>query len=358
MTARNLALRLIPVLGIGLLSFAAPAQTRKYLNIGDPAPAFRPLKWTKGQAVTRFEPGKIYVVEFWATWCTPCKANIPRLTALAKRFQKDVVVTGTSIWENNDNTDAAYIPKVEKFVKGEGDRMNYRVAIDTPNRTVADAWMKAADESGIPTSFVIGRDGKIAWIGHDPDQLDKVIEQVVAKTFDVAAARDRRALEVGTLRPIREALDAKKYTTAVQLLDAAIAKEPQKRPMYTYDRLVALFHVNVEQAKKDSEAVLEETQHDIGVYRMVASIMATQKDLSRDAYLYGRELVDQALAKNEMKFLFLGMNSEILDSLGDLPGAIKSQEAAVAAAEVDPHTTKEFVAFLKKSLEKLKGRTN
>lgn len=342
-------------LALGLVAVAPASRT--YLNIGDPAPPIASAKWLKGTPVKNFEKGNVYVVEFWATWCTPCKENIPHLTEMAKKYQGKASICGIDIWESNDPTSSAYMKKVEDFVKGQGDHMDYNVAADGPDSKIANAWMKAADEGGIPTSFIIGRDGKIAWIGH-PANLESVLSQVVEDKFDVAAARNRRATEVEVVRPIREAMDGKEYAKAVTLIDAVVARKPDQAPRWEYDRLVALYHAEPKKAMDRSEQILKESNGEIGAYRMIVSIFASQKDLSPDVYRYGQTVAGKALEKGEMKYMFLAMSAEIHASLGEYADAVKSQEEAVKTAETDPHAPKEFVDFLRKNLAGFKAKVS
>jgi thiol-disulfide isomerase/thioredoxin len=65
-----------------------PAENNKVqVKIGDPAARLKGLQWVKGGPV-KLQKGNIYVVEFWATWCPPCRVSIPHLTKLQKKIQK------------------------------------------------------------------------------------------------------------------------------------------------------------------------------------------------------------------------------------------------------------------------------
>ncbi|HRT09981.1 MAG TPA: TlpA disulfide reductase family protein [Candidatus Paceibacterota bacterium] len=159
------------VLAAGL---AAQAAT---LKVGDPAPKLEVGKWVQGDPVTRFEPGKAYLVEFWATWCGPCRATIPHLNELHNKFKdKGLVVIGQNVWERDESL-------VAPFVKKMGDKMTYRVALDDKSANkegkMAKSWMEAAGRNGIPSAFLVDKSGKIAWIGHPMQLKEAQIEKVL-----------------------------------------------------------------------------------------------------------------------------------------------------------------------------------
>ena len=175
------------------MTWANTAGKKKIcLGIGDLAPVMSVLEWVKGEPVVEFEKDKIYVIEFWATWCGPCIKQIPHLSKLQRNF-KDVVVVGISCRETDQNA-------VEPFVREMGERMVYRIACDdmqvseTKKGKMYESWMIAAGQNLIPCTFVIGRDERIAWIGH-PDDLDRVLLGVLAGTFDAEKENARALLE-------------------------------------------------------------------------------------------------------------------------------------------------------------------
>ncbi len=186
MTARAF----LPLLAL-LTASVAVAQTKDgTLRIGDKAPPMKVAKWVKGAPTTTFKPGQVYVVEFWATWCGPCLTSIPHLTELQKKYGSQVKFNGIAVWQREAKD--KYVGTVSAFVKSMGTKMDYAVAADTEpsNGAMANGWMTAAGQNGIPTAFVVGKDGSIAWIGHPVDiEMTKTLDAVLSGKFDAAGAR-------------------------------------------------------------------------------------------------------------------------------------------------------------------------
>ncbi len=166
----------------------APARPAVTLKVGDPAPALAQGKYVQGQPVAAFEKGKVYVVEFWSTWCGPCRAVIPHVNNLQEKYKdKGLVVIGQNVWQRGENVEK----DVTDFVKQMGADMGYRVALDRDG-TMAETWMRAAGRGGIPCAFVVDKDGKVAWIGHPMSGLDEVAERLLAGTFDIEKEKTKQ----------------------------------------------------------------------------------------------------------------------------------------------------------------------
>jgi tetratricopeptide (TPR) repeat protein len=180
--------------------------------------------------------------------------SIPHLTELAHKYQGKATFTGVSVWENNHpaSDNAAYMERIKDFVKEMGDKMDYHVAADDVSKPVmAESWMKAADQNGIPTAFVIDRQGKIAWIGHPMDGLDEAVGKVIDGTFDekaeaakVAKAAEEQEKRQAEFAPLTKAMKAKDYATALTEIDKISANHPEMAGNLAFTKYNILLKTN------------------------------------------------------------------------------------------------------------------
>ncbi len=149
---------------------------RGALKVGDDAPELKVGAWAQGEEVTGFTGDKVYIVEFWATWCGPCIASIPHLDEIYRKHSEEgLVVIGQNLGE-----DAS---KVNPFVKSMAGKMSYRVAIDDKSEGgwMAKHWLTAAGQNGIPCAFVVSKKGKIAYIGHPMSLQESLLTSLLAE---------------------------------------------------------------------------------------------------------------------------------------------------------------------------------
>ena len=174
-----------------LFTVGINSQKKTRLKVGDIAPTLSALKWVKGEPVKELAKGRIYIVEFGATWCKPCIAAMPHMTKLDRKYKKDLDVLSFFIMEgrqsNDDPKNPPYLKRVENLVKKYGDEISYHVAVDDFNRSMEIRWHRAAGFGGVPKSFIIDKDGYIAWMATSTnyDAIEKVVEYVNSPEYDL-----------------------------------------------------------------------------------------------------------------------------------------------------------------------------
>lgn len=88
------------------------------------------MAWLQGAPIAKYERGRVYVIEFWATWCPPCLRSIPHLSALQQKYSSTLTIVGVNAEGMLGNH--ADINKVHDFMNRHGKEMTYTVAMEDP----------------------------------------------------------------------------------------------------------------------------------------------------------------------------------------------------------------------------------
>ena len=167
--------------------------TLRFFRNPKPAPAFT-LRDLEGREVSPASlRGKVVIVNFWATWCGPCRAEIPDLVALQSKYKDTLQIIGIS-------EDEAGVEVVKRFAAEH--KINYPVAMMTP-----DVEKLFPGISALPTSYIIDRESRI---------VQKHVGMLTARTTEYEA-RHLAGL------PVDAAIEEFDQTQGLQIVNGAQA---------------------------------------------------------------------------------------------------------------------------------------
>jgi thiol-disulfide isomerase/thioredoxin len=260
------------------------------LTIGSTAPAISVEHWIsdgegKFKPVEKFEDGKVYVVEFWATWCGPCISSMPHLAELQTTYaEKGVQII--SISDEDLETVEGFLKRPVRGARGpkaaKGDseedskekapakpvtyaKLTSAYCLTTdPDGSVKTDYMDAAGQNGIPTSFIVGKSGLIEWIGH-PMSMDEPLEKIVSDEWDRDAfletfrKEQERDLVMAKLRAKMQRGDAEGALEVLAAAKKAAEGDEETQAMYGQleFRLKATFAMQKIQAGETKEGLAD-----------------------------------------------------------------------------------------------------
>lgn len=167
---RRAIVYLAVVLAAGLIIYAF--QPPKPLGEGDTAPDVLLLMTDGEQRALSSYRGKVVVLDFWATWCAPCRFTMPKMIDFHNRHKgENVEVIGVAV-------DVTSREEINQFIKEMG--VNYPIAVDSNGEV-----KKAFEIKSLPTLFVIGKEGNILlrMEGYDPQNTIQMLEDTVKRAL-------------------------------------------------------------------------------------------------------------------------------------------------------------------------------
>ena len=319
------------------------------LGIGSKAPALNIEHWVQDgngffKPVTEFEKDKVYVVEFWATWCGPCIQSMPHLADLQNKYRGNGVQIISVSDESLDEVKDLLGKKNEDVGKTFAEvTAAYSLTTD-PDRSVYKDYMTAAKQQGIPTAFVVGKTGLVEWIGH-PMEMDGPLAAVVDGKWD----RDAYAKEMVAEQKMQESMQrlsmlasTGKFAEAIALAEAqgqeATTDATKQRWMeikYSLklsagmldDDSLAFFRNTIKSLKSDPLAMARfgyslygQAQQGVNIKPLLADVIAAMEEVANGT-------------DPKMKPLMYNTLAMLASESGDLKKAIAAQQMAIDATD-------------------------
>lgn len=310
-------MRAATVLGVVSAFLLSASVHADDLEVGDPAPSVEIEEWIQGE--TLVGEGNPYIVEFWATWCVPCRKSIPELNELYKRYrERGLTVIGIS-------DEVKSVSKVRSFVKKQGDRMSYPVAIDGGAK---DAWFKAAGRSGIPSAFIVDAKNTIVWIGN-PLSRDfvSIVDKVVEGRYDPKLERMAKP----KLEAAARAEKRRNWRDAYRHLDEVIGEDPTVFFAVAADkyRIMACEEGNADEAASYGSSMIRTYRKDVPALRDLATMFASSDEKCLLAPALARKAADALVSlEGDDSPLALSVSAMVAYRQDDLTRAVKDQRRA------------------------------
>jgi len=382
----RLGLAVVICAGAFLFQSSQAVDANDKLTIGSKAPALDIEHWVSDRngdfkEVTEFEEGKVYIIEFWATWCGPCIRSMPHLAEL----QDEYADKGVQLISVSDEKLKVVEKFLKKKVRGDSAKGTYADLTSSycltadPDESVYDDYFRAAGRRGIPSAFIVGKTGVIEWIGHPthPEgEMDEALEKVVgdnwdreefAAKFKKQQENDLQMAKFGEFtRELWEMKEDGDFEGALEELDAFLEDVDKDSPIYKQAMFIrsslateAAMDAGGDEAIAEFNRLAKEggnpnmiNQFAWGIVEQVQGGEKVSPELLEAACNAAKKAVEvsKEADSKEMTSAILDTHANLLFLCDKIDEAIAVQEEAVELSD-DPQLT-DFLEKLKKAKKK------
>jgi tetratricopeptide (TPR) repeat protein len=262
---------------------------------------------------------------------------MPHISQLQQDHQDTVTFIGVT--PEDEETVHTFMAELQDEETGKtwNEVIQYNIALDRDSAT-NDAYMRAAEQTGIPTAFIIGKDGLIEWMGH-PMSIDQPIADVLSDQWDREAALAKleadRAMEVAQREvsvAARRAKESGDWTEVLQMVEKLVLKNPESSEMKIVQFNVLLVAEEYEDLNRLADELSAQVWDDANYLNRIAWQMVTRVPKDKQDLVVALKIALRASELADRNASVLETVARVYHEMGERDAAIQWQQRAVDAA--------------------------
>lgn len=297
-----------------------------------------PPIWLQGEPVRAFEKDKLYIFEFWATWCGPCLQAMPHMEALHQTIKerKDIAIIGVNVMDTTPSE------RLMGFLKSKKIAPSYAMAADDGRAgPVSQHWLTPLGIGAIPHALAV-RDGVVLWRGH-PNELNVSMIEALSKadfkpgspikdsTAELRAQREKQAQEIRTAAN-------KNPAAALKLLDelAADGAIDDTELMAGYETVFStqIRYDRLDQARATVQKMVAHFPENRTALLNAGHWLIDTEQLEGQDTALAIDLAERALAMHAEDVAAMELKAAALFQQGDTKAAITLQQEALESTKL------------------------
>lgn len=302
------------------------------------SPEGLPPIWLQGEPVRAFALGKLYLFEFWATWCGPCLQAMPHMESLHQSIKdrKDIMIVGVNVMDQTPSD------RLMGFLKSKKLTPSYAMAADDGrNGPVSKHWLEPLKINGIPHALAV-RDGVLLWRGHPAELNLETLETLANPDFKPGTPManteaEKRAAQQEQFMKIRIAAGKDPAAALKMLENLASSGDLSTVELIEAYRIVFTTHIlneRYEEARTVINAMINRFPDDRNFLLNAGSWLIETEQLDGKDTATAIKCADHALAMHAEDVAAMELKAAALFQAGDAAAAATLQQKALESTKL------------------------